>query len=232
LAAIPRDELESIFREWEVRAMSAGVEVANVWFSQRIGVDIEIGPPPSLPRRGKDGSIPGWYVNFMWEVERRRLALGWSMDKVTDKAGISERAYAKALYPDRPSGRMAFWPTLIWIIRAVFRGNDLNDDQADYEFLIQCLQTRRRPQTMKELRRRIRIEAAKYSPARRSQWMMELSKKGVEARMVKVPEWMRREIAREGGQARAHSLSPERRAQIAQAAALARWAKRNAQSPR
>lgn len=62
------------------------------------------------------------YRAIMFEVERRRLDLGWSMWQVDDAAGINDGHYAKMLYPDTPSGRQAKWPTLQLVIEAMFKG--------------------------------------------------------------------------------------------------------------
>jgi hypothetical protein len=86
----------------------------------------------------------------MWQVELRRLASGLPMAEV-----VTGNAYAKALYPDqRASGRLATWPTLVWLTRTVFIGpnKSMSVDEADAEFLDAVLQDQRPPRTMTELR--------------------------------------------------------------------------------
>ena len=60
------------------------------------------------------------YRMLMMELERRRLALGWPMWKLDDKAGTQDGYYAKCLYPDTPSGRQARWETLQLLIDALW----------------------------------------------------------------------------------------------------------------
>lgn len=57
-------------------------------------------------------AVPPIYRAIMLEIERRRLAVGISMDRMSELMGAAERSYAKMLYPDTPSGRMAQWNTL------------------------------------------------------------------------------------------------------------------------
>ena len=42
------------------------------------------------------------------------------MEEVSDRAGVADRYFAKALYPDSPSGRKAQWRTIQDIIDALF----------------------------------------------------------------------------------------------------------------
>src|SRR4030088_1324649 len=66
------------------------------------------------------------YRSLMFEIERRRLALGFPMEKFSEFAGLSDRYYSKALFADEPSGRQAQWSTLEVMVQALFpHGYDL-----------------------------------------------------------------------------------------------------------
>jgi hypothetical protein len=60
------------------------------------------------------------YRAIMLEVERRRVALGFPMEKFSEFAGLPERYYSKALHSDGANGRQAQWGTLQIIIDALF----------------------------------------------------------------------------------------------------------------
>jgi hypothetical protein len=60
------------------------------------------------------------YRMLMMELERRRVALGWPMWKLDDKAGTQDGYYAKMLYPDTPTGRQARWETVQLVVDALF----------------------------------------------------------------------------------------------------------------
>lgn len=62
----------------------------------------------------------GIYRAIVAECERQRLALGWPMWSVDEKAGTQDGYYGKAIYPDTPSGRQAQWNTLDLIVGALF----------------------------------------------------------------------------------------------------------------
>jgi general stress protein YciG len=60
------------------------------------------------------------YRAIILECERRRVALGMSMEKFSEFAGLPDRYYAKALRVDEPSGRQASWSTLQIIVDCLF----------------------------------------------------------------------------------------------------------------
>jgi hypothetical protein len=66
------------------------------------------------------------YRSLMLEIEHRRLALGFPIEKFSEFAGLSDRYYPKALFADEPSGRQAQWSTLEVMVQALFpHGYDL-----------------------------------------------------------------------------------------------------------
>lgn len=60
------------------------------------------------------------YRSLMEVIERRRLELGLSMERVNDLAGTQDGYYAKMIYPDTPSGRQARWETVDLVVEALF----------------------------------------------------------------------------------------------------------------
>lgn len=60
------------------------------------------------------------YRSLMEVIERRRLELGLSMERVNDLAGAADRYYGKMIYPDTPSGRQARWETVDEFMQALF----------------------------------------------------------------------------------------------------------------
>jgi hypothetical protein len=61
-----------------------------------------------------------FYRAIMLEIERRRTALGISMEEATDRAGLADRYLSKAIWADAPSGRQARWDSLQDIVDALF----------------------------------------------------------------------------------------------------------------
>jgi hypothetical protein len=116
---------------------------------------------------------------IMLECERRRVALGFPMEKFSEYAGLPERYYPKALHADLPSGRQAQWGTLQTIIDALFpTGFDVEirarpGSPQDYESLkAQLLQLRAHhdPRSQRDLMRGLSVKAAagrKAIPAKR-----------------------------------------------------------------
>jgi hypothetical protein len=48
-----------------------------------------------------------FYYKLLLEIEERRQALGVSMQRLSEMAGLPDRAYSKMLYPETKSGRLA-----------------------------------------------------------------------------------------------------------------------------
>ena len=148
----------------------------------------------------------GIYLAIMLEVERRRQALGFPMEKFSEYAGLPERYYSKALHPDTASGRQAQWGTLQIIIDALFpagfdvvikprAGAAMNGDSLKAKLL--RLQAAKDPKCQRELMREL---AGRVSPEARK------------AGRRKIPAWRRRQIARRAGRARARKVAQHQRA--------------------
>jgi hypothetical protein len=63
-------------------------------------------------RAGARDSVPTVYRLLLLEIERRRRVLGISMERLSEVAGIADRAFSKYLHPDAGNGRIARWETL------------------------------------------------------------------------------------------------------------------------
>lgn len=50
----------------------------------------------------------------------RKAELGWSFWQLDEKSGAQSGYFAKAFNPDTPSGRVARWETLQWLIDAMY----------------------------------------------------------------------------------------------------------------
>jgi hypothetical protein len=136
------------------------------------------------------------YLAIIVEVERRRMQVGISMERMSELMGTAERSYAKMLYPDTPSGRCATWPTLQAAIDVLFcDGFDLRLSAG----------RSRAPRTTEGTKRLIRAEAAHWSAPAMRQRMADMGRKG--------------------GAARAASLSAQQRREMGLRGAAARWAK-------
>jgi hypothetical protein len=132
----------------------------------------------------------------MRELERHRLKFGVAMWKLDDAAGTQEGYYARALYADTPTGRMATWQVLQKLVQTLFPDG--------FEII---LKPWKGSLDASKHRLAISFDHARYDFEARQDWMQELSKKG----------------ASKGGRARAEKLSPRRRRAIARKAAKKRW---------
>jgi hypothetical protein len=135
---------------------------------------------------------------IMLECERRRIALGMSMEKFSEFAGLPDRYYAKALRADEPSGRQASWATMQVIFDALFPdGYDL------------CVNARSGPMLdALSMQYKVRYEQSMANGKTRRQHLSE--------------------IGRKGGATRASRQTPEERSKQARYAALCRHASRRA----
>ncbi|PDT69221.1 hypothetical protein CO683_14755 [Bradyrhizobium ottawaense] len=127
----------------------------------------------------------------MLEIERRRLALGISMEEVSDAAGVADRYFAKILHSDSPRGRQAQWSTIQELVDALF------PEGVDIE-LRPKKGLRLEPE---DLRCKIRFAAAPKDPRTHRELMRELGKKGAEAFKRLSPE-QRSESARKAAATR------------------------------
>lgn len=136
------------------------------------------------------------YRAIMLECERRRLALGFPMEKFSEYAGLPERYFPKALLADSPSGRQAQWATLQVIVDALFpTGFDV--------------EIRARPGAPKDydsLKAQLLQLRAHHDPRTQRELMSKIGKKGGEAARGKprrkLPRWRRRAIARRAAKKR------------------------------
>jgi hypothetical protein len=141
----------------------------------------------------KAGVMP-FYRAIVLEIERRRLALGISMDECSDRAGVADRYWSKALYPNTPSGRVAKWETIQDIVDALF--------PAGYDVVIKPKVGLRLD--AEQLRCKIKFAAASASTDRKlqRQLMAELGHKGGIARREKYKNMTKEERQRIAKKAR------------------------------
>jgi len=124
------------------------------------------------------------YRSLMFEIERRRLALGFPIEKFSEFAGLSDRYYSKALFADEPSGRQAQWSTLEVMVQALFpHGYEL---RAKPGAVIDAT----------NLKAKLLQLRAHHDPRSQRELMSELGKKGGRARAVRLSEKRRIAIAR------------------------------------
>jgi hypothetical protein len=136
------------------------------------------------------------------ELERRRLAVGISMERMSELMGTAERSYAKLLYPETSSGRMAQWPTMQSAVDVLYcDGLIVRLVPVLGRLSTEAVGVR----TTEGTRRLIKAEAARWD--------------------AKMQRQVLSDFGRRGGVARAASLSAARRKAIARKAAKARWAK-------
>lgn len=155
-------------------------------------------------------AVPPIYRAILLELERRRLAVGISMDRMSELMGSAERSYAKMLYPETPSGRMARWETLQSAVDVLFCDG--------YELRIKP--TRPMPTvigiaqgvlTTEGTKRKIKAEAATWNRQIRREVMDELSQKATQGRK-RIPPWKRRQMARHAARVRWRKVKAERTA--------------------
>lgn len=144
------------------------------------------------------------YAKFARCIEWEVVAQDRTMAEMDDLSGLQDGYTAKILHADGPNGRQATWPIMNLLVSAL-----LPDD---YEIFIQ----EKNP-------------ANPGANACRKTGKLRRGKFLSMAASVVLRRNLRHQIATEmaafGGRARAKALTPERRRQIAQKAAAARWAK-------
>jgi hypothetical protein len=64
--------------------------------------------------------VESFYYQLLLEIERRRQALGVSMDRLSEMAGLPDRSYSKMLYPETKTGRLARWSTIQIVCHALW----------------------------------------------------------------------------------------------------------------
>lgn len=149
------------------------------------------------PNAGRAVPVPAIYYAVLGEIERHRQRFGIPMWKLDDAAGTQSRYYAKALYADTPSGRMATWVTLQNFIETLFPEG----------FSLTIKPTTTGCLSADKHRLAIRFSGARYDLEARQDWLAERQKNG----------------GKKGGPARAAKLSARRRKAIAKRAANRRW---------
>jgi hypothetical protein len=65
-------------------------------------------------------SVTSVYRAIMLEIERERIAFGWSSWLLDDQAGTQDGYFQKCLHPDAKSGRQCDWRTLQMFLDALF----------------------------------------------------------------------------------------------------------------
>lgn len=125
-----------------------------------------------------------FYRAIMLELERKRLAMGLSQDRLSELMGVAERSYSKMLWPDSPSGRLATWDKLQKAIEVLFAdgfevvvraGCTLTDTTPGTKRLIRQAAAHYDRRTSRELMidigrlvtREIRVKGRKKIPARK-----------------------------------------------------------------
>jgi transcriptional regulator with XRE-family HTH domain len=140
-----------------------------------------------------EAAAPPIYRLFMLEVERRRRQLGVSMERLSEIAGVADRAYSKYLHSGSAHGRTARWETIQII------ADTLWPDGLDIEIM-----ARKGPKlTAIGMRHQIAHIAANHDRPAQRDLMRELSKKAAAARQ-KIPAEERSAIASRASRARWH----------------------------
>ena len=151
-------------------------------------------------------------LSMMAAVERLRLARDIPMDRLSEFAGLAERAYSKSLYPDTSSGRQPRWETLQTILDV------LAPDGIDITI------TPRTGPRLDAVRMRYELRYDKAMANHRTRREL-LSEWGRRGGLKHSPQTMAA-IGRRGARARSKTLPPEKRSELARRASAARWAKR------
>lgn len=147
-------------------------------------------------------SSTGIYRSIVVELERKRLAMGISMDMMSELMGVAERSYAKMIWPDAPSGRQASWDKLQKAVDVLWDGGfDVAISKGDTA-----------PEMGPGTRRLIRQSAAHYDRRTQRELMRDLSKLAIEGRKKKIPLWKVRKIARKAARARGRQLKQQAKA--------------------
>lgn len=133
------------------------------------------------------------YRAIILELERRRQAAGISMDEMSELMGTAERSYAKMLYCETPSGRIAGWDTMQKAVDVLYCEG----------FDVRIVRTTGERLTTEGTRRKIRQSTAFYD------------RKAMRERMS--------EIGHAGRAQQLQTQTPKQRSKIARNAALRRW---------
>jgi hypothetical protein len=140
------------------------------------------------------------YAAFTNAIEVVLAETGTTMHQADDLAGLNDGHTAKLLHPDTPSGRVGTWQSVGLLSSAIERLGyrlEVYFTKADEPGTSACGKARS-PRTIAD---------------------DILSRRNLRVRVAE-------SFGRVGGKARAKALSADRRAEIARAAALARWQRR------
>lgn len=157
---------------------------------------------------------PAVYYALMAEIERNRKRFDVPMWKVDEAAGTQSGWYAHALYPETTHGRIATWASVQMLMDALFPDG--------FTIKIEAKKGAERP-AHETHRLAIKFSGARYDHEARADWMSEIGKKGAEGFKKKVPQKRREKYARAACRAGNRKRTPERRTEIARAAANQRW---------
>lgn len=181
---------------------------------QNIDTEACIPAPAKAPRTDAHRSAPmAIYWSIMAEVERRRLALGIPMEKLSEFCGIADRAFPKYLAPHTSSGRQAQWGTLQCIIDALFPdGFDLRIAASSGPALDAL-----------SFKYSLRYDRAFADTKSRREVLAEWGRRGGRRHH---PDHLS-EIGKKGARARSQKMAPAIRSELARRASMVRWARRN-----
>lgn len=149
-------------------------------------------PVSAFRNKGNAVAVTAVYRAIVCEVEKRRLSVGISMERMSELMGAADRSYSKMVHADTPSGRIARWETLQSAIDVLFcDGFRLSIDATETGAL-----------TSAGARRRIRSEAARWGVPSGRRHMAELGTLSGEARRSTDCSEQRRRQCAEAGRAR------------------------------
>jgi hypothetical protein len=135
------------------------------------------------------------YRAIVVELERKRQAMGMSMDRASEIIG-AERSWSKLLYPDTSSGRQASWEKLQRAVDAMYPDG--------FEVIIRAGETK--TDTTPGTKRLIRSSAAHYDRRTQRELMREIGKMGGKAsasvKKKQPPKWKRIARARRAAKRR------------------------------
>jgi general stress protein YciG len=175
--------------------------------------DSEVTSPrsPSDSESQRTAPITAICFAIVGEFERRRLALGSPpQDKLSEFAGVPDRAYAKwIISPHTSSGRQPSWPSLQRIADVLYPDG------------FQLRITARQGPALNALSHKFSLRYDKIFADARTR-REQLAEWGRQGGLRHDPQWMVK-IGRRGGRARVRRQSKEKRSEVARLAARARW---------
>jgi hypothetical protein len=165
-------------------------------------------PTNGLTKENSSRTASALYLAIMAEIERRRIALGFPMEPLSEFAGLADRSYPKYLAPWAVAGRQANWQTLQIIADTLYPDG--------FELKIKACKGPKLDAL--RLKFALSFDRALANPVHRRELLAEWGTRGGRQHS---PERMRK-LGRKGARARSRNLSPEMRSELARRAALAR----------